>query len=133
MTGVLNLKKRTIYKWFWDTHKNEKAKAVLVKKMKNTAGSDNKDSETEKCQVEGKDGQGEELDHQQISTALQIYGKSATWADDFESIANSMGLSIERAAQKIILRPSPDGTRQVIKLSDRPAVFSPAQLPELNE
>ena len=65
MTGVLNLKKRTIYKWFWDTHKNEKAKAVLVKKMKNTVavGSDNKDNETEKCQVEGKDGQGEELDH----------------------------------------------------------------------
>ena len=61
---MLNLKKRTIYKWFWDTHKSEKAKTELVKKMKlEECGPDNKDNQEESkdnskkdVQVEGKDG-----------------------------------------------------------------------------
>ena len=60
------------------------------------------------------------LDRQQISTALQIYGKSATWADDFETLALQLGISIEKAAQKVIQKPSPEGTRQVVQLNNKP-------------
>ena len=34
LAPTLNMKKRTIYKWFWDTVKTEKARCEMVKKMK---------------------------------------------------------------------------------------------------
>ena len=98
LTTVLNLKKKTIYKWFWDTIKREKARNQLVENLRNDSSSytdefslkegsepaadgENVDGEQKEkdekkkekeldTAVEGKDGNGQDLRKEQITNAL---------------------------------------------------------------
>lgn len=52
---------------------------------------------------------------------LTTLGKQVSYADDFEALANKLtmgkSLSIEKLARKIITKPSPKNTRQIIKMN----------------
>lgn len=81
-------------------------------------------SEDQTVAVDGKDGRGEILTPQQIKTALKLNQMSAEKEADFETISESLKLEIDKLALELIGRPSPAGTRQIVKQITASAVFN---------
>ena len=99
----LGLSENQIYKWFWDTKK----KLDEDEKKANAA-------HTEQTAT-GRDGNGKALTPYQIKQALKINAQNAEREHEFERIATSLGIDIEKIALELISLPSPQRHRQIIK------------------
>lgn len=118
LSNELNLSEQQIYKWFWDTKKKVEEDTAIAKQMSKGIREDRGNtwrSDKEVIGVDGRDGAGVMMTPQQIKTALKINQIAAEREAEFESIAATLGLDIDRIALEIVSEPSPDGRRQVVR------------------
>ena len=126
----LGLSVNQIYKWFWDTKKKVEEHTALARsigQMPNVVDTDEFGGYSTKkdflIEVDGKNGRGEKLTAHEIKHALKTNQLAAVRDCEFESIARTLNLQIDKIALDIVSLSSPTGTRQIVKSIDT-AVFN---------
>lgn len=115
------MSEQQIYKWFWDTKKKVEEDTILAREMgkgvKEENGALKKGWATDQTivGVDGRDGLGSMMTPQQIKTALKINQIAAEREAEFESIAETLGIDIDKIALDLVSAPSPTGRRQVVR------------------
>lgn len=83
----LNLSEQQVYKWFWDTNKKIDSKPL-------STGSENSQS-FERIQL--------------------VISKAQSHKDEFEELANELGIDVEKLVDEILEGESPSNTRQTVR------------------
>ena len=87
----LNLSENKVYKWFWDTkQKNERNKADMLALEETGAKA--------AYNVEGKTGGVSHMTPTQVRFAMKLHKENEDKEEEFESIAKSLGIDIDRIA-----------------------------------